>query len=435
MLVLLLAACTHDAVDTSATRTPGDSGGGTVDSGDTDTGTPVDSGGDDSVDDSTPPDTDPVDTDTDAYSGPPKWTVMVFINGDNNLEEWALADVNEMEEVGSDNAVNIVVQVDRSKGYTSADGDWTGARRYLVEQDDAKKTIGSPVVEDLGEVDSGLPETVTDFVQWAVSTYPADHYALILWDHGDNWSFAPQDSGTKGISYDYDSGHNLSVAHGDLTTVMSAATAAIGRPLDLAGADACTMESWEIAHTVAPYTGVWVGSQDYEAEAGWPYDAWLGDLVANPDMTAAELGASAALRFHEIPDSTMTAIDTSYVSALDGALDDLAQAMIDSGEAPSVFPNVAKGSQGFDGGMSQDHDLMDLTNKLDAATDSFTTETAAVRSVLTSMVLANYTMGGHVANAQGLTIYSPTHPPISTLYTGAAWSAESKWDDLLLATE
>jgi len=51
-----------------------------------------------------------------------EWTIMVFINGKNNLEQYGLKDVNEMEMVGSGDKVNVVVELARIKGYSSADG-------------------------------------------------------------------------------------------------------------------------------------------------------------------------------------------------------------------------------------------------------------------------------------------------------------------------
>jgi len=83
----------------------------------------------------------------------PQWTFMVFINGDSDLEYAGIDDINEMEFVGSSEDVNIVVQYDRSREFATEDGDWHGARRYRIEADDSEN-IGSPVLEDLGEVDS-----------------------------------------------------------------------------------------------------------------------------------------------------------------------------------------------------------------------------------------------------------------------------------------
>src|SRR5690242_17620652 len=41
------------------------------------------------------------------------WTVMVYMNGDNNLEPFALENFNDMAKVGSSDRINIIVQFDR----------------------------------------------------------------------------------------------------------------------------------------------------------------------------------------------------------------------------------------------------------------------------------------------------------------------------------
>ena len=43
------------------------------------------------------------------------------------------------------------------------------------------------MVEDLGEVNMATGQTLVDFVTWAMENYPADHYVLILSDHGMGW--------------------------------------------------------------------------------------------------------------------------------------------------------------------------------------------------------------------------------------------------------
>ena len=33
----------------------------------------------------------------------------------------------------------------------------------------------------------GNPQTLSDFVTWSKTNYPADHYALYFWGHGWGW--------------------------------------------------------------------------------------------------------------------------------------------------------------------------------------------------------------------------------------------------------
>ncbi len=125
-----------------------------------------------------------------------EWTVMIHIAADNNLELAGLADVNEMEAVGSSPAVNVLVQIDRSAEYVDIDSNWTETRRYFIQQDDDPQRITSPVVQNLGETDSGRAESIADFATWGITTYPARKYMLVLWDHGGAWTSHSSDEDT-----------------------------------------------------------------------------------------------------------------------------------------------------------------------------------------------------------------------------------------------
>ena len=57
------------------------------------------------------------------------WTVMVYLDADNNLESAGIDDFLEMALVGSTEDVNIVVQMDRISGDDSRYDNWTTARR------------------------------------------------------------------------------------------------------------------------------------------------------------------------------------------------------------------------------------------------------------------------------------------------------------------
>ena len=363
------------------------------------------------------------------------WTFMVFVNGDNNLEDAALDDFNEMESVGSTDTVNILVQLDRSADYTHADGNWSGARRFRVEQDEDTSTFGSPTLEDLGDTDSGSPQTIIDFVEWSVQSYPAEHYALVFWDHGWGWSVVGEERSpaTKGISQDDGSGNELSVAGGDVEEILAGATAATGDRLDLVGMDACIMGSWEIAHVLAPYAHVFVASQDYEDLDGWAYDNFLDDLTADPTMEAADLGKAIAYAFYKSGDSTQSAVDLDALPDLEIELDALATALIDSGEARTTLVSAAVEAQGFDGNRSVDHDLANLADLLTskASDPGVGNQAAALKGALEGVIIANYTNGGNVKEAEGLSIYSPTKN-LDSLYLEGTWSADTLWDDMLL---
>src|SRR5262245_27551191 len=103
-----------------------------------------------------------------------KWTVMVYMAGNNSLSGAASADLGEMQKVGSSERVKVaafVKQVDRA------------ARYVLVGKGGEERA--EPLPES---TDSGAPQTVVDFIRWAVKQAPAERYALVLWNHGGGWS-------------------------------------------------------------------------------------------------------------------------------------------------------------------------------------------------------------------------------------------------------
>jgi hypothetical protein len=119
------------------------------------------------------------------------WTFMVYLDGDNNLERYEIDDFNQMELAANNANVNVIVQLDRIPGEDSSNGDWTTTRRYEVKYDTdtdnfASYTLGVDYWE-LGELNMADPNTLSGFVQWAKTNYPADHYFLALVNHGSGW--------------------------------------------------------------------------------------------------------------------------------------------------------------------------------------------------------------------------------------------------------
>jgi hypothetical protein len=207
------------------------------------------------------------------------WTVMVYVAADNNLEPAALMDLNEMEGVGSSPNVNIVAEVDRSAEYTDADGNWSGGRRLYIQQDQNTDSVTSPVIQDLGKIDSGDPNTLADFAIWTITNYPAQKYMLVLWDHGGAWISS---------SSDEDTGNDIDLPEmkGALDRIKT--EAGIDK-FEVLGFDMCLMGQMEVFETIAPYARYSVGSEESEPGPGWFY-LFLDELVKNPSMDGAAVG-------------------------------------------------------------------------------------------------------------------------------------------------
>lgn len=198
------------------------------------------------------------------------WTILVYMAADNGLSNYAYQDINEMESVALPNRTNVVVQADFNE-YSPQ----TGAFRYKIRQDNSS-IISSPILSNLGEIDSGNPQTLRDFISWGFRQYPATHKALIIWSHGDSWY---KGSDYKWICPDDDSESILSVSEGDLATALG------GCPLlDILLFDACSMQSLEVMNSVVNNAAYIVGSEDLVPVYGFPYQdilpIWQGEPLA-----------------------------------------------------------------------------------------------------------------------------------------------------------
>ncbi len=38
------------------------------------------------------------------------------------------------------------------------------------------------------ETNTGDPKILMDFLKWSITTYPAEHYMAVLWNHGSGWN-------------------------------------------------------------------------------------------------------------------------------------------------------------------------------------------------------------------------------------------------------
>lgn len=267
--------------------------------------------------------------------GERNWLIMLYQNADDEVLEFDITfDVNTAEKVGSIDEVAIVAQLDRYTGSYDGDGDWSGSRRYYLTPDGNIDVINSSIANDLGEVDSGDVNTLVDFVLWAMETYPANHYMLVMSDHGAGWF---------GGYTDGDNGNQDGIYLPALESALQYITSQTGvNKLDIIGFDACLMAELEVWSAVAPYAQIGIGSEETESSTGWAYAAYLQRLVDNPGMSAEDLSRAVVETFVEddlaydlyggnpasvMRYSTLSAIRLDSIPTLVSSLDGLASAL------------------------------------------------------------------------------------------------------------
>lgn len=355
-------------------------------------------------------------TEPDTSSPPPpsgvaKWTIMVYLDADNNLEGYGIQDFNEMEAVGSTRDVNIVVQIDRISGYDYSNGNWTGARRYYITQDSDNSIINSQLVEDLGEVNMGDRNTLVDFVRWAHENYPAEHYMLVLWDHGSGWhkSMSATSPIVKGVAWDDTNGNDyLSFSSGEIGAALSQIKSMLGKNIDVLGVDVCLTGMWEVDDIVSNYADYMVHSEQTEGAQGWYYTGWLSNLVNNPNASGAQVASwvvDAAVGL-----STISAIDLSKIDAVTNSVDEFAQALIEARpNYSSIIDNARYNTLSFE--ISDHVDLYHFAYNIynSSISSDVKAKARAVMDAINEAVINNKTASGY-GNAHGIAIYYPSNP-------------------------
>lgn len=238
-----------------------------------------------------------------------KWTVLVYMVADNNLSDAAWADINEMEDAGSNADVQVVVQWELSNQYTSlAPATYRGKvyRTPIVKDADPAMVAGLQTATSLGSLNLSDPANLADFVRWGAETYPAEHTAVILWDHGFGWRGGFVDGTSKS-----------SMRLRDITTGLRDS----GVHPDLVAFDACLMGMHEVGMSLRGVADTLVASEEVEPGGGFPYGEWLSRLVAAPTMTPTELGRTLGEAYTAYFDSglraravTLSTIDLTRMS-------------------------------------------------------------------------------------------------------------------------
>ncbi|WP_129633058.1 clostripain-related cysteine peptidase [Candidatus Oscillochloris fontis] len=388
-----------------------------------------------------------VPNDAGTTSGPPPtrepaqgneaaWTVMVYLDGDNNLESDALTDFAEMARVGSDDQINIVVQLDRvisSEMWddTSA-GDWDGTKRFLVEP--GMRPTEENALEDLGELNMGDPDVLADFIVWGVESYPAQRYAVILWDHGASW---------LGVASDDTSGDVLNMP--ELSAALETARQRSGYgTLDLIGFDACLMAQLDVFVAVQPYAQVAVASAELEPNLGWAWDAWLEELARDPQQDARQIAPVIVQTYIDsfsvgmAEEVTLSAFDLDQLDPLTAEVDRLAQAMIaDMRGSYAAIGQARSFVDVYAPSYSEEFNAIDLGHFVEllpehGAQGEVADAAAAVNVALQNARIANVA-GNYHRGASGISIY---FPQLAELYVddyerGSPLPRATKWADFL----
>jgi len=376
------------------------------------------------------------------------WTIMVFMNGKNNVEKFANMDLQEMEKVGSTDRMNVVVEIGRLK---------KGTQRLFV-----KKSRGtgyaSQVIASYPSLDMGDYRNAIDFINWAKQTYPAKHYMFVLWNHGLGWIDPVPQKATRGISFD-DETHNY-IRTRQLGDIMRG----VGG-VDVFAANACLMQMAEVDYEIGAYTSAIIASEETMLAYGFDYTKLLGLIDSNPNVTPAAIGKSMVAWWGEFMDSipqikdvpgTLSIVKPMALKDLPGKLNGFVDAVMAANEPNSVkyaiahvvrFASIA-GPQDKNKMLSSYGDLYDFVRLVDSQSQNPQVHAASrdLMNFITNDLVYSYVglhtdaMGDDYTKTRGIAIEltkkaNPVPPQFDSLmetnYADLALSKASRWDEFI----
>jgi parallel beta-helix repeat protein len=219
------------------------------------------------------------DGNTSAFSKPVHllWTLLIYLNGDNDLEDALHDTLNNLVAAGSSSRANVLVLID---GYTNTEY-YTGTALLDITDGQAISiaTQLGPTLTVPSELNMGDGQTLVEFVAWGRVHYPARHTLLSIVDHGGGWapSLEPGPeipgalkhhhswlAGNSGLSWDFTNGYDY-LDSNEIRRALAAISVSGTNKLDVVFYDVCLMGMMEVAYQIKDYASYFVSSQNI----GW----------------------------------------------------------------------------------------------------------------------------------------------------------------------
>jgi hypothetical protein len=144
------------------------------------------------------------------------------------------------------------------------------------------RLINAPEVTGSGEVNTGDPQTLANYLIWAARNYPSRHMALVIDGHR---------MGCLGVTLDDMSGGDT-IWLPELRSALQMSYQATGKKLDVLLFRSCMMSQVEVAYQVRGYVDYLVASESPVMPTGFgqfDFHNSLSKLVKQPEMTPRDL--------------------------------------------------------------------------------------------------------------------------------------------------
>jgi hypothetical protein len=373
------------------------------------------------------------------------WNIMVYIAGDNDLAPFVRRDINEIERV-SHSGFAVTGLVDLNSSYLSSSlassERFTGTRMGIFSSSENSDTVVSLTSSNgsftnPGNLNTGNSQTLTQFIQYAMSARPADNYALVIWDHGG------YSNGSNTVAYDESSSNDsLSLSEVRRAIIDSGINSGQQR-LDAIFWDACQMSSIENFWNLRDQADVLTASQLNIPGNGYNYDIWLRQLAANSSATNGyELATQAVSAYSQEyagrSDIALSAVRTDRLTGIQTAISTLRSSVNPGTAEASAISAIAQGLPELEGSRSRDiRELaLRISSSSNTAIDTSTRNAATtLANAVNSAVVSNYSSN---SGLHGISAYMPAgSQAIASNYTSTTQSpdylfaSQTSWADFL----
>ncbi|MDR5658411.1 clostripain-related cysteine peptidase [Serpentinicella sp. ANB-PHB4] len=175
-----------------------------------------------------------------------KWTIMIYANGNNELEPEIYERFLQLKKESINNNINIIVQLGRAPGSLvellrpkknlAKREEWSGVRRYLIKDNHAVE------LDDLGNINMADPNSLSDFVIWGMKKYPSTRNMVIMSGHG---------AGFVGVMTDYMQDYPYMMNIQGLTSCLYKIKEKTGKSIDCMLLDTCYMNMVEVWYEIS----------------------------------------------------------------------------------------------------------------------------------------------------------------------------------------
>lgn len=377
----------------------------------------------------------------DAIKPHKKWLFMNYIAADCNLTDFQLRNIDQQEQVGSDDNTHVVAYVDVGN-QKNIMGDWKDCRTYYVTHDETPDKLNSELIEEHGATNMADPATLTKFIVDAMGKFPADNVCLVLNDHGGGFTGAMSDDGAGAGA----------MSMPDMHKAISEAEKITGKKIDIIGFDACLMGETEVAYELKDDAKILMASEETENGPGWAYHTLLSganmakaiETVQQSSLYKIDVGPEEFAKIvidvnqqHNDDISTFSITDLTKMDEFKDALNDLAGAIRESDDKDTVKESI-KGAEYYGQGWAPYGDIRDVGHMCDNIISSskdkkLVASAKNVKASLAKTVMYNQVNGKEHPHSQGLSIYAPTNKPkdLGYNYENLQWTKDTQWDEML----